>query len=79
MSQARSVNANFVAVYALTVSKTGSGAGTVTSDVGAINCGVTCTDNYDDGTSSRSAPQVHPALASPAGRAQAAPERAPAS
>jgi len=51
MSQARNVTANFVAVYTLTVSKTGSGAGTVTSDVGAISCGVTCSADYDTGTS----------------------------
>ncbi len=51
MSQARTVTAAFVALHSLTVSKTGSGVGTVTSDVGAINCGVTCTDDYDQGTS----------------------------
>src|SRR5207244_644671 len=36
--------------YQLTVSKTGTGSGTVTSDVGAIDCGATCQDTYDDGT-----------------------------
>ncbi len=34
----------------VTVSKAGSGTGTVTSDVGAINCGGTCSDTYADGT-----------------------------
>ena len=51
MSQARTVSASFIAVYTLTITKTGSGTGTVTSDVGAINCGITCADDYDDGTS----------------------------
>ena len=51
MSQAREVSAGFIAVYALTITKNGSGAGTVSSDLGAINCGATCTDNYDEGTS----------------------------
>ena len=50
MSQARNVSAGFVAAYTLTVTKTGSGSGTVSSDVGAINCGATCSDDYDDGT-----------------------------
>ncbi|MEO8137661.1 MAG: hypothetical protein ABI831_27225, partial [Betaproteobacteria bacterium] len=30
----------------LTVTRQGSGAGTVVSDVGAINCGATCSDSY---------------------------------
>ncbi|MEK6276238.1 MAG: hypothetical protein AABM30_13040, partial [Actinomycetota bacterium] len=51
MSQARNVTATFVAVHTLTVTKAGSGGGTVTSDVGAINCGATCSDEYDEGTS----------------------------
>src|SRR6188508_1399469 len=50
MSQARNVTASFTAFHTLTVTKTGSGAGTVTSDVGAIACGATCSDVYDDGT-----------------------------
>ena len=50
MSQARNVSASFVAVHTLTVTKTGSGTGTVSSDVGAISCGATCADDYDDGT-----------------------------
>ena len=51
MSQARNVTASFIAGHTLTVTKTGSGSGIVSSDVGAINCGVTCSDGYDDGTS----------------------------
>ena len=35
---------------ALTVTKAGSGSGTVTSNVGAINCGGVCSDTYADGT-----------------------------
>ena len=50
MNAATAVAANFVPTYALTVSKTGAGTGTVTSDVGSINCGATCVDNYDAGT-----------------------------
>ena len=42
--QATSVNAT------LTVTKAGSGSGTVTSNVGAINCGATCSDDYATGT-----------------------------
>jgi List-Bact-rpt repeat protein len=35
---------------ALTVAKAGSGSGAVTSDVGAIDCGATCSDTYATGT-----------------------------
>jgi hypothetical protein len=38
------------ALSTLTVSKAGSGSGTVTSDVGAIDCGATCNDTYATGT-----------------------------
>jgi hypothetical protein len=34
----------------ITVTKSGSGSGTVTSSVGAINCGPTCSDTYASGT-----------------------------
>ncbi|MBK7474362.1 MAG: hypothetical protein IPI73_30490 [Betaproteobacteria bacterium] len=34
----------------LTVTRSGSGGGTVTSNVGAINCGAACSDTYNDGT-----------------------------
>ena len=50
MNAATAVAANFVPVYTLTVSKTGAGTGTVTSNVGSINCGATCADTYDAGT-----------------------------
>jgi hypothetical protein len=34
----------------LTVAKSGSGAGTVTSSVGTISCGATCSASFDEGT-----------------------------
>jgi hypothetical protein len=37
--------------FTLTVSKAGSGSGTVTSSVGAINCGAVCASDFDAGTS----------------------------
>ena len=37
--------------YPLTVVTAGHGSGTVTSDIGIISCGATCTDNYANGTS----------------------------
>jgi hypothetical protein len=52
MTAARNVTATFnslVTTYALTVSKAGSG--TVTSNPSGINCGSTCTANYQSGTS----------------------------
>lgn len=36
--------------YRLSVSKSGSGTGTVSADVGAIKCGTRCSDNYAKGT-----------------------------
>jgi hypothetical protein len=50
MSAARNVTATFVVTHTLSVTKTGSGAGTVTSDVGGINCGATCSADYTGGT-----------------------------
>lgn len=46
---ATSVTATFVATAALTVSKAGSGAGTVTSAPAGIDCGATCSFTYDQG------------------------------
>ena len=40
-----------VPVFVLTVTDAGKGSGTVTSGVGAINCGATCTATYPQGTS----------------------------
>jgi len=38
------------ATYMLTVVKSGSGSGTVTSDDEAINCGTVCSQTYTSGT-----------------------------
>jgi hypothetical protein len=38
-----------VTTYLLSVSKTGTGSGTVTSDIGGINCGATCSASYASG------------------------------
>ena len=48
MTQARAVTATFnaQATFTLSVSKAGSGAGTVTSSPSGINCGSTCSANY---------------------------------
>ena len=48
MSQSRSVTANFVATYTLTV--TNGGGGLVTSSPAGISCGGDCTEDYADGT-----------------------------
>jgi hypothetical protein len=51
MDQARSVTATFdIQTFTLTVSKNGTGAGTVTSAPTGIGCGVDCTENYATGT-----------------------------
>lgn len=53
MSAARSVTATFNAstsTFLLTVSKTGTGKGTVTSSPTGINCGADCTQAYSSGT-----------------------------
>lgn len=52
MSEAKSVEAVFnVATYALTVTKAGLGTGVVTSSVGGLDCGTTCTVQIAHGTS----------------------------
>jgi hypothetical protein len=51
MDSAESVTATFTLnSYALTVAKTGSGTGTVTSSPAGINCGGTCSSSYNHGT-----------------------------
>ncbi len=51
MSAARSVNAVFtLQTFAVNVTKAGNGTGTVTSNVGSINCGATCSASYASGT-----------------------------
>ena len=44
-------NTGIITDNTLTVSKTGTGTGTITTNVGGINCGVTCTNLYTNGTS----------------------------
>jgi uncharacterized repeat protein (TIGR01451 family) len=52
MSTAKSVTATFNLVQrTLTVTKNGTGTGTVTSSPSGINCGATCSAQYDHGTS----------------------------
>ncbi|MFM2105748.1 MAG: hypothetical protein RL338_780, partial [Chloroflexota bacterium] len=51
MTAARSVSAAFVHVdHLLTVGRAGIGEGSVVADVGAIDCGATCSDEYTGGT-----------------------------
>ncbi|WP_411727838.1 InlB B-repeat-containing protein [Methyloglobulus sp.] len=51
MAQAQNVGANFTLIpLALTVNKTGTGAGTITSSPAGIDCGVTCTGNFAPNT-----------------------------
>ncbi len=53
MSAAESVQATFnptVTTFALTVTKAGSGSGTVTSTPTGINCGTSCSANFNSGT-----------------------------
>jgi hypothetical protein len=52
MTAAKSVNAIFtINSYALTVTKPGTGVGTVTSNPAGINCGATCSYNFNYNTS----------------------------
>ncbi len=55
MSEARAVSAEFAVVppgqFDLAVSKSGTGAGTVTSSPAGINCGADCSETLVDGTS----------------------------
>lgn len=52
MTTAKSVTATYAAsVYNLTITKSVTGAGTVTSGDNNINCGTTCSTNYITGTS----------------------------
>jgi len=50
MTQARTVTATFVKLYTLTVTKAGTGGGTVTSSPSGISCGVDCTEDYQSNT-----------------------------
>ena len=50
MTQARTVTASFTTNYALTVSKSGTGGGTVTSSPAGISCGSACSASFVSGT-----------------------------
>jgi Tol biopolymer transport system component len=49
MDADHAATATFKTLYALTVTPGGTGAGTVASDLGAIDCGATCGDQYASG------------------------------
>ena len=52
MDQAKTVTATFTpSTFILSISKSGTGSGTVTSSPGGINCGSDCLQAYDYGTS----------------------------
>jgi hypothetical protein len=51
MDSNKSVTATFQVQYSLTVSKAGTGVGTVTSSLAGINCGSDCSETYIQGTS----------------------------
>ncbi len=54
MTKAQSVTANFTSIgttYFLTVTKGGTGTGTVTSSPSGVNCGATCAPAFNSGTS----------------------------
>ena len=46
----KDITSNFVPYYRLTVANANKTGGTVTSNVGGINCGDTCSQDYDSGT-----------------------------
>jgi uncharacterized repeat protein (TIGR01451 family) len=50
MSSGQLVTATFVAIDPLTVTRTGSATGTVTSDPAGIDCGTSCSQSFDQGT-----------------------------
>lgn len=51
MDTAKNVTATFtLQIFALNVTKSGNGSGTVTSNPAGINCGATCSANYNAGT-----------------------------
>ena len=50
MSEAKSLGAVYVKTYALTVTKSGTGTGEVTSSPAGVACGATCSHEFDEGT-----------------------------
>jgi Interleukin-like EMT inducer/Divergent InlB B-repeat domain len=51
LTTSRHVTASFQQVFTLSINKTGSGSGTVTSTPTGIDCGTDCGEIYDSGTS----------------------------
>jgi hypothetical protein len=54
MNAAKNVTANFITTnvnFLLTLSKSGAGGGTITSNPTGINCGATCSFSYTNNTS----------------------------
>ena len=51
MNVAKTVDAEFRIGFVLTVTKSGSGVGTVTSSPAGVNCGADCAETYDTGAS----------------------------
>ena len=51
MTQARAVTATFVPAYTLTITRSGSGMGTVTSSPAGVDCGTMCSAEYVSSTS----------------------------
>lgn len=50
LDQAKVCDANFIAARGLTIIRSGTGAGTVTSTPPGINCGLDCQETFTDGT-----------------------------
>jgi len=50
ITAATAVSATFVAQFPLTISRAGSGTGTVSSSPAGIDCGTDCTEAFDSGT-----------------------------
>ena len=49
LNSTKNVSANFIPTYALTITNTNKDKGTVVSNDGLINCGSSCSHNYDVG------------------------------
>ena len=72
MDAAKSCAATFsLDTHTLTVSKAGTGSGTVTSSPVGIDCGADCTQDYDYNTVVTLTPRLMRDRRSPAGRAMA--------
>ena len=69
LSAATTVHATFVAVYTLTLTRAGSGSGSIPAAPSGINCGVTCHAQFTSGTPVTLTATPTPGRGSPAGRA----------